>query len=484
MTWSLFIALLLLASTAPAQPEQPMPPLALHPDNPHYFLWRGKPTVLITSGEHYGAVLNLDVDYVTYLDTLAADGLNLTRTFAGTYREIPGSFGITDNVLSPRPNRYLAPWARSATPGYFDGGNKFDLTQWDEAFFKRLKDFMTQASRRGIVVEINLFTPMYEDKLWQANPMHAANNVNGVGNVPANEVYTTKHRDLLAVQEAVVRKVVTELKDFDNLYYEVCNEPYFGGVTRDWHDHITATIVDVEKYFPVKHLISHNVANGRAKVEHPHPAISIFNFHYSHPPDTVAMNYHLNKVIGENETGYRGKDDVLYRTEGWNFIIAGGGLYNNLDYSFTPQHPRGDFLDYKSPGGGSPALRKQLKILQDFISSFDFIKMAPDNAIITGGASVRTGNRLRDFFSRITRGVFARALVEPGKAYAIYLEGGLQAHLVLAIPAGTYKAEWLNPETGKIEKTEALEHPGGELRLTSPTYTEDIALRLVAVQRK
>jgi hypothetical protein len=28
------------------------PPIALHPDNPHYFLFRGKPTVLITSAEH------------------------------------------------------------------------------------------------------------------------------------------------------------------------------------------------------------------------------------------------------------------------------------------------------------------------------------------------------------------------------------------------------------------------------------------------
>jgi hypothetical protein len=48
-------------------------PIALHPDNPHYFLWRGKPTVLITSGEHYGALMNLDFDYRKYFDTLAAD---------------------------------------------------------------------------------------------------------------------------------------------------------------------------------------------------------------------------------------------------------------------------------------------------------------------------------------------------------------------------------------------------------------------------
>lgn len=33
----------------------PWPPIALHPDNPRYFLWRDKPTILVTSGEHYGA---------------------------------------------------------------------------------------------------------------------------------------------------------------------------------------------------------------------------------------------------------------------------------------------------------------------------------------------------------------------------------------------------------------------------------------------
>ena len=30
--------------------------------------------------------------------------------------------------------------------------------------------------------------------------------------------------------------------------------------------------------FPARHLISLNIANGRKKVERPHPAVSIFNF--------------------------------------------------------------------------------------------------------------------------------------------------------------------------------------------------------------
>ena len=79
-----------------------------------------------------------------YLKALRADGLNHTRLFTGSYREIPGSFGITDNTLAPLPHRYLCPWARSSTAGYDQGGNKFDLKKWDEDFFSRLKDFMTQ----------------------------------------------------------------------------------------------------------------------------------------------------------------------------------------------------------------------------------------------------------------------------------------------------------------------------------------------------
>src|SRR5437870_8753645 len=92
--------------------------LRLHPRNPHYFLFRGKPAVLITSGEHYGAVLNLDFDYVKYLDTLKADELNLTRTFSGAYVEPQGTFHIAGNTLAPAEGRLICPWARSSTPGY------------------------------------------------------------------------------------------------------------------------------------------------------------------------------------------------------------------------------------------------------------------------------------------------------------------------------------------------------------------------------
>jgi len=399
-------------------------PISLHPQNPHYFLFRGRPTILITSAEHYGAVLNLDFNYSVYLKTLKADGLNHTRLFAGTYREIPGSFGITENTLAPLPERFICPWARSDSPGYNQGGNKFDLSKWDDAYFARLKDFMAQAAAVGVVVEMNLWCPNYDEALWKASPLHVSNNVNNVGTCGKDETYTLKHQDLVAVQEATTRKIVRELADFDNLYYEICNEPYFAGVAMDWQHRIADVIVDEEKNNSFKHLISQNIANGRAKVEKPHPAVSIFNFHYCVPPDVVPMNWALDKVIGENETGFRGKEDVLYRTEGWDFLVAGGAIYNNLDYSFSAKHPDGTLLEYTSPGGGNPTFRKQLAILRRFLNGFDFVAMTPMDSVVR---------------SKSIDGLRHRVLAEPGKQYALYF--------YMPPGGGTYSVRW----TGSID---------------------------------
>lgn len=256
-------------------------PIRLHPENPHYFLWRGKPTILITSTEHYGAVLNRTFDDKQYLATLQADGMNLTRTFSGAYCEPVGAFKIRGNTLAPAQGDLLCPWARSDTPGYPNGGNKFDLTRWDPQYFQRLTDFVTEAGKCGIIVEMVLFCPFYEDSMWQLSPMNAANNVNGIGRLARTDVYAMKDKDLLAVQNAMVQKIVGALKDFDNVYYEICNEPYFGGVTLEWQAHIAETIVKAESGFPNKHLIAQNIANGSQKIENPDSRVSIFNFHYT-----------------------------------------------------------------------------------------------------------------------------------------------------------------------------------------------------------
>ncbi len=209
--------------------------------------------------------------------------------------------------------------------------------------------------------------------------------------------------------------------------------------------------------------------------------MSIFNFHYAVPPETVAMNAHVRGVIGDNETGFKGQEDVVYRTEGWAFLMAGGGLYSSLDYSFTAAHPDGTFLEYQSPGGGSPALRKQLGILKEFVEGFDFVRMTPDRGVVSG----------------LPEGLDAWALVEPGRQYAVYVlervggesppparpgrAGG--ATVTLDLPAGRYRAEWVDTRNGRVAKDEDFEHGGGPRRLESPPFAEDVALAVRGAER-
>jgi hypothetical protein len=53
------------------------------------------------------------------------------------------------------------------------------------------------------------------------------------------------------------------------------------------------------------------------------------------------------------------------------------------------------------------------------------------------------------------------------------------AELRLALPAGQYQAEWVNTRSGKVDKTEEFNHTRDEVRLVSPSYDDDVALRVV-----
>ena len=283
--------------------------------------------------------------------------------------------------------------------------------------------------------------------------------------MPRNDVYTLdKNNGLLSVQENLVRKIVTELKDFINVLYEICNEPYFGGVTLEWQHHIADVISETEKDFPAKHLITQNIANGSAKIENPYPVVSVFNFHYAWPPVAIGINYQLDKAIGDNETGFRGNSDSTYRMEGWRFILAGGSLYNNLDYSFTAGNEKGTFR-YPStqPGGGSDSLRWQLSYLKKFMKGFDFVNTRPDSNLLSK-ASLQPAE--------------ARVLAEPGKQYAAYFYGALPATFELMLPAGSYDLLWMDTKTGIYTNKHVIKSSNGKVTISPPVYIADIALRI------
>ncbi len=323
------------------------------------------------------------------------------------------------------------------------------------------------------MLEVTLFCPYYRDHMWQYAPIHPANNTNGIGaKATSTEVLALKHADLTRVQEEMTRKIVTELKEFDNVYFEISNEPYFAGVTLEFQAHIAKVIREVD----TTHLIAQNIANNHQVIIRPDPLVSLFNFHYARPPIAVAENRALNKAIGFDETGFDGTHDFIYRIQAWDFLLAGGALYNNLDYSFTVGHEDGTFAyPGTQPGGGGVALRAQLRVLRDFLAALDFIRMNPDPTVL----------------QPLPEGASAQVLSEPGKQYAVYVHHARvmngynprylvrttrqQTALTLQLPPGNYTATWWDTRKGRATE-ERFAHTGSGRTLTAPSYTEDIAL--------
>ena len=54
--------------------------------------------------------------------------------------------------------------------------------------------------------------------------------------------------------------------------------------------------------------------------------------------------------------------------------------------------------------------------------------------------------------------------------------------LVLSLPAGSYRAEWIDTKNGEVAASKQFEHSGGSRPLESPTFAADIALRVAAMQ--
>src|SRR6184192_2279916 len=106
--------------SAAAEPSDT--PIRIHPDNPKYFLFRGKPAFLLTASEHYGSVLNRPFDFRKYLDDLVDKHMTLTRTFL-LYRELPSAKNPA-SPCKPRPEDYICPWPRKGRALALDGQPK------------------------------------------------------------------------------------------------------------------------------------------------------------------------------------------------------------------------------------------------------------------------------------------------------------------------------------------------------------------------
>lgn len=435
---------------------------------------------MITTDQHYGAVINLDFDYIAFLNTLQEYGMNLTRIYPGGYVEMKDSY-IAGNPLGPSPGRFILPWAVSNENGanQFLGSYKYDLNKWDTAYFSRLKDFVHQAELRDIIVEVAFFNGMYDDR-WAMQPLYHTNNIQNVGNCEYQQYTTTTDMELVKVQAEYVKKIAGELYSFDNLIYDISDEPEMQKQdSHEWNSIMLDALIGVDK----NHHIYGETANSASPDFTGDNRTSWIPTEYVSPMEaTLDNDYADNKPIVNVETDYYpfwyGINPVEEtRVEGWFGMLGGLAGLIHLNSDFSTNNPTASGTDTQI------RILPQKKVLKSFMYSLDFITMSK----FTG-------------FKILNSDAPARAIAETGKKYALYLfhgsrrevkwpqgatvdrfnvnPGSFQDSVSIEIPAGTFKIEWINPSTGQLIDSYSKTWKGGNLILQTPRYDLDIALRM------
>ncbi len=497
---------------------------SIHPRNHRCFQYQGEAFKILASAEHYGAVINADFDYDVYLKEMQRTGQNETRVFT-FYREKESSIAGPGNMntLAPTSQASVMPWERVSGHGKAaDGLDKFDLNRWNAAYFDRFRDFLRKCADKGVVCEVTLFCNPYNQEKYDLFPCSKLSNVNGVGHDldEARSFMTLDAPSIVSFQEQLVRKIVEELNDLDNIYYEICNEPNLSGDSYEvnenkivaWHAHLARIIRQAEENLPKRHLIAANAhfrfnlsdnADG-SSMRHEdlsyaqNPDIDIINYHYiSAKTVTEGLRFTRSQlaqagltwrflrerdqfgkpiVFDETFSGIvRGNPErySINRAEAWEMILSGGAGYSNLDWSFTQGDETGSG---KEPVGDGRRLdgrdlREWINILHGLLNQYDLVSLVPAVGLLPEsvpgyGYAALTDDAGRYILYFVDEKLYRSEPCDPR---------GVAASL--ALPSGRYAAQTFDPKAGVSRDLPALQSEG-TARLEIPDFAEDIAVLL------
>jgi hypothetical protein len=153
------------ALAVPALGQSASGPLCPHPENPRYFADAGRKPVYLTGSHTWNTLQDMETassasvfEFSAYLDFLERHHHNFIRLWRWEQAawDLTASFPFdTDSkkVLAVAPH----PWPRTGGGSAFDGRPRFDLEQFDAAYFERLLHRVQAAGRRGIYVSVVLF---------------------------------------------------------------------------------------------------------------------------------------------------------------------------------------------------------------------------------------------------------------------------------------------------------------------------------------
>jgi hypothetical protein len=237
--------------------------------NPHYFKDAHGAALILNGSQTWntfqdwgadGAVQALDFD--AFVKFLTAHGLNFTLLWTV---EMPHFCGLPSTASSP-PDFTVSPlpWNRTGPGTATDGGLKFDLAKFNQAFFERLRTRTQALNKAGIYVGVYLFTGEFLNVFrcsGDGYPLTGANNINGIddgytgGKEGIGSITMTAPNTITRFQDTYVEKVIDTLNDLPNVLWIVSEEAPKNSTW--WNDHQISHIRAYESRKPHQHPIGY-----------------------------------------------------------------------------------------------------------------------------------------------------------------------------------------------------------------------------------
>jgi hypothetical protein len=395
-------------------------PLRVLSSNRKYFTDDGRRAVYLTGSHTWSDLQDMDAGanitvnnrnscsnptecFAIYLNWVKGYGHNFIRLWRAEHT------ANANSTVSPHP------WARTGPGNATDGKPKFNLDQFDQNYFDRLRSRAIQAGNAGFCVSIMLFDEGGAENSipWDNNPFNAKNNINGIdGNLSGYRLgigtHTLQSSAVVAKQDVYIKKVVDTVNDLDNVMYEVANE---SPTSIEWQNHVADLIHNYESSKAKQHLVGMNAGGG-------HPAAQVNN--------TSLLSSHADWISPNAEGGYRNDPPPA---SGLKIIISDtdhlwgvGGDRVWVWKSFT----RGLNTIYMDPYylSGFIADEGVRWAMGDTLSYARRMNLAAMNPSPSGCST-------------------AYCLINPGEEYLVYNPGSGNV-TIKNLPAGTYRYEWFN----------------------------------------
>jgi len=439
--------------------------LRVHPGNPRYFTDDSGKAIYLAGHQWFNDVQHnawnvpVKVDWNRYLDFMQERKMNYLRNW------------IVWSIGDPKAGRAspLMPFKRTGPGKALDGKPKFDLHQFNPAYFERLRAQVAAAEKRGVYISIMLFDVYgfmgrdgtYPSSLWAGNVFHGPNNASGLdtdenGDGHGLEFFFTSRPQVLEIQRAYAKEVIDTVNEFDNMFFEIANELQ----VKHWQYDMIRLVKEYEATKPKQHLV-YISPGGR---------------------DRAGRWSRLSKQdILANQA------DLYSVTRGWNKDYRGdppvepGNKPAFMDMDHVAVQNDGDNEWNNNPGTPWKLLTRGY---HQCMYDHDYWRPTANRASWEAtrrsiGRTVQRANRM-DLVQMHPRGDLSSTrycLANPGREYLVYAPDGGKVAVDLSAAKGELDVQWIDPDDGRL--IDAGKMQGGERQQFTAPFERHAALYLI-----